>query len=73
MTDANDSMIRVHDRMPVMISRDEIGPWIFDDTNLPEFLGKKQPQLICEQDPEDTLKANRERCVSMNATTWQGY
>jgi putative SOS response-associated peptidase YedK len=49
-TEANDSMIKVHDRMPVMISRDEIRPWIYDDTKLPEFLGRKQPELICEQD-----------------------
>lgn len=49
-TDANDSMIMVHDRMPVMIGRDEIRSWIFDDTALPEFLGRKQPELVCEQD-----------------------
>jgi len=49
-TEANDSMIRVHDRMPVIISRDEIRPWIYDDTKLSEFLGRKQPELICEHD-----------------------
>lgn len=49
-TAANDSMIRVHDRMPVMIGRNEIRPWIYDDAKLPEFLGRKQPELICEQD-----------------------
>lgn len=49
-TDANDSMIRVHDRMPVMIGCDEIRPWIFDDSALSEFLGRKQPKLVCEQD-----------------------
>ena len=43
-------MIRVHDRMPVMIGRNEIRPWIFDDSALPEFLGRKQPELVCEQD-----------------------
>lgn len=49
-TDANDSMIKVHDRMPVMIGRDEIGPWIEDETRLGEFLGRKQTELVCEQD-----------------------
>ena len=49
-TDANDSMRPVHDRMPVMICRDEIRPWIFDDSKLTEFMGRRQPELICEQD-----------------------
>lgn len=49
-TEANDSMIKVHDRMPVMIGRDEVGPWIEDDARLGEFLGRRQPELVCEQD-----------------------
>lgn len=49
-TEANDSMIRVHDRMPLMIGRDEIRPWIEDDARLPEFLGREQAPLLCEQD-----------------------
>ena len=48
--DANDSMKPVHDRMPVMIGRNEIRPWIFEDSKLTEFLGRRQPELICEQD-----------------------
>ena len=49
-TEANESMIKVHDRMPVMIRREEIRPWIEDDARLPDFLGRKQMQLVCEQD-----------------------
>ena len=49
-TEANDSMIRVHDRMPVMIGRDEVRPWIEEDARLGEFLGRRQPELVCEQD-----------------------
>ena len=49
-TEANASMAKVHDRMPLMVSRDEIRPWIEDDAKLQEFLGRKQPELICEQD-----------------------
>lgn len=49
-TEANDSMLGVHGRMPVLIGRSEIRPWIYDDSKLPEFLGRKQPELICEQD-----------------------
>lgn len=49
-TEANGSMIRVHDRMPVMIERNEIRPWIQDNERLPEFLGRPQVRLTCEQD-----------------------
>ncbi len=49
-TEANGSMVNVHDRMPVMIGRDEIRPWIEDDSRLPEFLGREQVPLTCEQE-----------------------
>lgn len=49
-TEANDSMIRIHDRMPVMISREEIRPWIEDDARLTDFLSREQAALVCEQD-----------------------
>ena len=49
-TEANDSMIKVHDRMPVMISREELRPWIEDDARLTDFLSRKQTSLVCEQD-----------------------
>ncbi len=48
--EANDSMRPVHDRMPVMIGRDEIRSWIRDTDRLSEFLGRPQVQLVCEQD-----------------------
>ena len=37
-TQANESMIPVHDRMPVIISRDEIHPWLNDNEKLADFL-----------------------------------
>jgi hypothetical protein len=40
----------VRDRMPVMIGREEIRPWIYDDSGLEEFMGRIQPELVCEQD-----------------------
>ena len=49
-TEANDSMIKVHDRMPVLVGRDEVRPWIEEDARLEEFLGRRQPELVCEQD-----------------------
>lgn len=49
-TQANESMIPVHDRMPVMISRDEITPWLNDNERLSDFLERPQVRLVCEQD-----------------------
>ena len=49
-TEANDSIRPVHDRMPVMIGRDEIGVWIRDKDKLTEFLNRPQIQLVREQD-----------------------
>ena len=49
-TEANESMKPIHDRMPVMIGRDEIRPWIRDNERLSEFLERPQMQLIRKQD-----------------------
>lgn len=49
-TQANESMIPVHDRMPVIISRDEIHPWLNNNEKLSDFLERPQLQLVCEQD-----------------------
>ena len=48
-TEANDSMKPVHGRMPLMIGRDEIRPWISDDGKLDGFLERPQIPLVCEQ------------------------
>jgi putative SOS response-associated peptidase YedK len=40
----------VHDRMPVMIGKDEIRPWLSDNEKLSEFLERPQVRLIREQD-----------------------
>ena len=49
-TCANESMRPVHDRMPVMIGKKEIRPWIIDNERLSEFLERPQVQLVREQD-----------------------
>jgi putative SOS response-associated peptidase YedK len=49
-TQANDSMQPVHDRMPVMISRNELKPWLNDDERLTDFLERPQVELAREQD-----------------------
>ena len=49
-TEANETMKAVHDRMPVMIGKDEIRPWILDNERLSEFLERPQVRLVREQD-----------------------
>ena len=49
-TEANASMRPVHDRMPLMIGKDEIGSWIRDNDRLTEFLERPQARLVREQD-----------------------
>ena len=49
-TDANESMRPVHDRMPLMIGKEEIRPWILNNERFPEYLERPQPRLIREQD-----------------------
>lgn len=44
-TAANESMKLVHDRMPLLLERDEIGKWLFDD-ELTETLLQKTPALL---------------------------
>ena len=44
-TAANATMKPVHDRMPLLLDRDEIGKWLFED-NLTETLLQKTPALL---------------------------
>ena len=49
-TEANSSMAPVHDRMPLMISAGEIKSWISDSSGTDEFLRRRPPELMREQD-----------------------
>ena len=51
-TAANESMIRTHDRMPLLISETDIRDWIHDDSAIKDFLGAVQPQLTKKQEFE---------------------
>ncbi len=42
---ANASMLRIHDRMPLILSQEQIKPWIFDQTKTNEIL-KSTPPLL---------------------------
>ena len=49
-TAANDSMIKVHDRMPVTVDRKDAAAWILDDEAARAILGRKQPELTASVD-----------------------
>lgn len=51
-TKANESMILVHDRMPLILERGEIEDWIQRDERLLDFLGKTPIELVKKQDYE---------------------
>ena len=51
-TDANDSMVPVHDRMPVLLNSQEVGNWIYDDAFIKHALNRVPMQLEREQEYE---------------------
>lgn len=51
-TAANASMIRTHDRMPLMIAEEDIVTWINDDSAVERFLAAEQPELEKRQEYE---------------------
>jgi putative SOS response-associated peptidase YedK len=44
-TAANSSVSRFHDRMPVLLQREELEPWIFSDKTFDRLLVKQMPEL----------------------------
>ena len=44
-TAANESMEPVHDRMPLILEKEEILPWLTEGSKTEEFLGKVPCQL----------------------------
>lgn len=51
-TQANDSVNRVHDRMPVLLTKEEVKRWIFDDLFLMEVLKRVPHKLKGNTDME---------------------
>lgn len=51
-TEANDSMRPVHDRMPLVLERDEIRKWLTEDQLVGTFLQKMPPSLERRMDFE---------------------
>lgn len=51
-TAANDSVSPVHERMPLILEKEEMLPWIYDDEKVSSFLTKTSPMLERRQDYE---------------------
>ena len=51
-TQANDSMRPVHDRMPVMIGKNEVPDWLFDLEKSKELLSRTMPLLSLTKEDE---------------------
>ena len=47
-TAANESVSRFHDRMPVLLGKDELEPWILHDREYEMYLKKAMPELRYE-------------------------
>ena len=45
--DANESVRNVHERMPVVLRRDELDEWLFDTNSARLLLRGDLPQLVC--------------------------
>ena len=45
----NESMIQIHDRMPLILQKNQINAWIYNDDFADEFLSNAMPQLVSEQ------------------------
>jgi len=44
-TEPNESMIQIHDRMPLILAKNQINSWIYNDDFANEFLNRPMPQL----------------------------
>ena len=51
-TEANESVSKFHDRMPVLLSPEDLNRWLFDHTATEKLLAEKMPALLHRQDYE---------------------
>ena len=51
-TAANESMIKVHDRMPLMIEKDKVRDWLYDSAAAKEMLSANMPLLDSSREYE---------------------
>lgn len=54
-TAANESMRQVHDRMPVILEKQELEKWVFDDRYIKQVLPRVPAELVREQEYEQQV------------------
>jgi len=47
-TEANESVSRYHDRMPLLLTRSHLGDWLMEEASVQSLLREHMPQLRCE-------------------------
>ena len=57
-TKANASVERVHDRMPVLLEKEEIESWVFEDEFVPFVLGRTPGELKVFREYQQTTLAD---------------
>lgn len=45
-TDSNPSILDVHERMPVVLTKNQVKEWLFDDKSVDDILCGEHPALI---------------------------
>ncbi|TGD23689.1 SOS response-associated peptidase [Companilactobacillus suantsaicola] len=48
-TQPNESMIQIHDRMPLILRKNQINAWIYDNQFAIDFINAEMPQLVSEE------------------------
>ncbi len=56
-TDANTSISDVHDRMPLLLRKEQIEPWVYDSMQMKEIL-KQTPYLLNRSSEFEQLRLN---------------
>jgi len=49
-TEPNESMLEIHDRMPLILAKNQINAWIYNDKFANAFLSNAMPQLMSQQE-----------------------
>ncbi|MQS75391.1 SOS response-associated peptidase [Companilactobacillus halodurans] len=49
-TEPNESMIQIHDRMPLILAKNQINAWIYDDKFANSFMDQTMPKLISQEE-----------------------
>lgn len=65
-TQANETMSQIHDRMPLLLTEDEMKDWIYDDNKIRILLKNKLLKLECKmENKKEVLKSKEYKQLSL--------